>query len=89
MCGNFTRQEGRLHIYGTDGMLARFLLSGTEEFSTRLSTEEGYTNLKGAVIEVLEVSLCRRSLKNLPVKRQQSPKKKVPLTSRSVHRCLG
>ena len=42
------------YIYGTDGMLARFLPSGTEEFSTRLSTEEGYTNLKGALIEVLE-----------------------------------
>ena len=42
------------YIYGTDGMLARFLPSGTEEFSTRLSTEEGYNNLKGAIIEVLE-----------------------------------
>ena len=42
------------YIYGTDGRLARFLPSGTEEFSTRLSTEEGYNNLKGAIIEVLE-----------------------------------
>ena len=42
------------YIYGTDGLLARFLPSGTEDFSTRLSTEEGYNNLKGAIIDVLE-----------------------------------
>ena len=42
------------YIYGTDGLLARFLPSGTEDFSTRLSTEEGYNNLKNAIVEVLE-----------------------------------
>ena len=42
------------YIYGTDGLLARFLPSGTEDFSTRLSTEDGYNNLKSALIEVLE-----------------------------------
>ena len=77
------------YIYGTDGMLARFLPSGTEEFSTRLSTEEGYNNLKGAIIEVLEGIVVPESQKNLPMKRQQKPKKKVQATSRSVHRCLG
>ena len=43
------------YIYGADGRLVRYLPSGTD-FSTRLSTAEGYNNLKGAIVEVLEGS---------------------------------
>ena len=43
------------YIYGVDGRVARYLPSGTD-FSTRLSSAEGYNNLKGAIIEVLEGS---------------------------------
>lgn len=42
------------YIYGSDGLVARFLPSGSQEFSTQLSTEEGYNNVKGALIDVLE-----------------------------------
>ena len=42
------------YIYGADGRLSRYLPSGDESFSTRLSSAEGYSNLKGALVEVLE-----------------------------------
>ena len=44
------------YIYGTDAKLARYLPSGSDSFSTRLSSAEGYNNLKGALVEVLEGS---------------------------------
>jgi thiol-disulfide isomerase/thioredoxin len=40
------------YIYDVDGTLAQYLPSGTE-FSTRLSTEEGYSNLKAVIVGVL------------------------------------
>ena len=44
------------YTYGTDAKLARYLPSGSDTLSTRLSTAEGYNNLKGALVEVLEGS---------------------------------
>ena len=44
------------YIYGADAKLARYLPSGSDTLSTRLSSAEGYNNLKGALIEVLEGS---------------------------------
>ena len=44
------------YIYGADGRLARYLPSGSETLSTRLSSADGYNNLKGAILEVLEGS---------------------------------
>ena len=41
------------YIYGTDGTLSRFLDDDNREFSLNLNTEEGYTNLYDALLEVL------------------------------------
>ena len=58
-----TMTEGRvggdkddMYIYGTDGRLARFLDDDDREFSLNLSTDEGYMNLKGAILEVIGVT---------------------------------
>ena len=45
-----------MYIYGTDGRLARFLDDDDREFSTNLSTPEGYMNLKMSLLEVLNQS---------------------------------
>lgn len=44
------------YIYGRDGRLVRYLPSGSETFSTQLSSANGYMNLKGVLLEVLEGS---------------------------------
>ena len=77
------------YIYGTDGMLARFLPSGTEEFSTRLSTEEGYNNLKGAVIEVLEGIVAPVESEEPTEEETTETEEEVLATSRAIPRYLG
>ncbi|MGB1700996.1 MAG: AhpC-related (seleno)protein, partial [Nannocystaceae bacterium] len=42
-----------LYIYATDGTLADYL-APTGEISTNMSTEEGYANVKSAILAVLQ-----------------------------------
>ena len=42
-----------MYIYDSSGNLARFLDDDNREVSTNLSTEEGYSNLRSALLEVL------------------------------------
>ena len=45
-----------MYIYGTDGTLARFLDDDNRDFSLNLSTDDGYRNVKNAILEVMGVS---------------------------------
>jgi hypothetical protein len=45
-----------MYIYNPDGTLYRFLDDANTEFSLNLSTDIGYQNLKGALIEALQAA---------------------------------
>ncbi len=52
--GRMNGGKDDMYIYDSEGRLQRYLKSHDEEFSTNLSTDEGYANLLGAVMDVIE-----------------------------------